>query len=108
MPIEKPDHRARARRLEQRVFDEPADTSVELRRQMGERAAGGAPVAPPYDALARDVGEASYRVTDAEVSAVRTAAGSDRAAFELVAAAAVGAALKRWKAGIAAIDEATK
>ena len=108
MLIEKPDHHARAKRLEERVFDEPADTSIELRREMGERAAGGAPIASPYDDLARDVGEASYRVTDAEVSAVRAASGSDRAAFELVAAAAVGAALKRWKAGIAAIDEATK
>ena len=108
MPIDKPDHRARAKRLEQRVFDEPADTSIELRRQMGQRAAGGAPIVAPYDQLARDVGEASYRVTDAEVSAVRAATGSDRATFELVAAAAVGAALKRWKAGIAAIEAATK
>jgi hypothetical protein len=106
--MEKPDHRARARRLEQRVFDESADTSIELRRQMAARAAGGSPIAAPYDDLARDVGEASYRVTDAEVAAVRSATGSDRAAFELVAAAAVGAALKRWKAGIAAIEEASK
>jgi hypothetical protein len=108
MPIEKPDHRARAQRLERRVFDEPADTAPALRRDMGQCAAGGAPIASPYDELARDVGEASYRVTDAEVSAVRAVAGSDRAAFELVAAAAVGAALKRWKAGIAAIEAASK
>src|SRR3569833_2611030 len=105
MPIDTPDHRARARRLEQRVFDEPADTSIELRRQMAARAAGGITFSSPFDELARDVGEASYRVTDAEVAAVRSATGSDRAAFELVAAAAVGAALKRWKAGISAIDE---
>ena len=108
MPIDKPDHRARAKRLEERVFDQPADTSIELRRQMGARAAGGGPSAAPYDELARDVGEASYRVTDAQVAAVRAATGSDRTAFELVAAAAIGAALKRWKAGIAAIDEAGK
>ena len=108
MTIDKPDHRTRARRLEERVFDEEADTSIELRRQMGARAAGGGPIASPFEELARDGGDASYRVTDAEVAAVRTATGSDRATFELVAAAAVGAALKRWKAGIAAIDEASK
>ena len=38
---------------------------------------------------------------------MRALAGTDRAAFELVDAAAVGAALKRWKAGQAAIDEAS-
>jgi hypothetical protein len=108
MPIEKPDHRARAARLERRVFDEPADTAPALRRDMGRRAASGPAIAAPYDELARDVGEASYRVTDRQVTAVREATGSDRAAFELVAAAAVGAALRRWKAGIAAIEEASK
>lgn len=108
MPTERPNHRARADGLEKRVFEEEADTDLALRRAVGARAAGGPPIAPPFEDLARNVGEASYRVTDAEVAAVRAAAGSDRAAFELVAAAAVGAALRRWKAGIAAIDEASK
>ena len=102
MPTEKADHRALAARLEQRVFAEPAETPPQLRQDMGRRAAGGPPIAPPYDDLARQIGAAAYRVTDAQM-----AAGSDRAAFELVAAAAVGAALERWKAGLAAIDEAS-
>jgi hypothetical protein len=107
MPTGKADHRDFAARLEQRVFTEPAETTAKLRQDMGRRAAGGPPIAPPYDELAHQIGEAAYRVTDAQVAAVRALAGTDRAAFELVAAAAVGAALKRWKAGQAAIDEAS-
>jgi len=107
MPTEKADHRAFAARLEHRVFTEPADTRASLRQDMGQRAAGAAPIPEPYDDLARQIGEAAYRVTDAQIAALRQAAGSDRAAFELLAAAAVGAALKRWKAGLAAIDEAS-
>jgi hypothetical protein len=109
MPAEPPvDHRSFAARLEARVFEEAADTEAALRRDMGMRAAGGPPIAAPYDDLARQIGEAAYRTTDAQVAAVRAATGSDRAAFELVAAAAIGAALRRWKAGIAAIEEAAR
>ena len=108
MPNEKPDHRALAERLERRVFSDPSETSVELRRQMGQRAAGGAPIAAPYDALARQIGEAAYRVTDDQVAEVRSVAGSDRATFELIAAGAVGAGLKRWKLALAAIEEANR
>jgi hypothetical protein len=45
-------------------------------------------------------------VTDAEVAAVRDAAGSDRAAFEIVMSACVGAGLQRWDAFREAIDAA--
>ena len=107
MPTDKPDHRDFAARLEQRVFTEAAETTPQLRQDMGRRAAGGPPIAPPYDDLAHQIGEAAYRVSDAQMAAVRELAGTDRAAFELVAAAAVGAALKRWTAGLAAIDEAS-
>ncbi len=108
MPNDKPDHRALAARLERRVFAEPAATSSELRTQVSERAAGGASISAPFDELARQVGEAASRVTDTQVAEVRAAVGSDRAAFEVIAAAAVGAALKRWKAGLAAIEEAER
>jgi hypothetical protein len=40
-------------------------------------------------------GEAAWRVTDAQVASVRAAAGSEKAAFELIAAAATGAGLLR-------------
>ncbi|MDR2323557.1 MAG: hypothetical protein LBE60_18155 [Microbacterium sp.] len=69
-------------------------------------AGGGAAVAASCAELARTVGEASYRVTDEQVAAARRQAGSDRGAFEVVMAAGVGAALRRWDAAIRAIEEA--
>jgi hypothetical protein len=106
--MDRTDHAALAARLEQRVFHEPADTPADLRRSMGERASGGPAITPPYDEIARQIGEAAYRVTDAQVATLRTKTGTERATFELIAAAAVGAALERWRQGAAAIDEAVK
>lgn len=63
-------------------------------------------MAEPYDALSRQIGEASYRVTDEQVASVLQAAGSEKAAFEIVAAAAVGASLARWQQAMRALDEA--
>ena len=60
----------------------------------------------PLRTLAEQVGCASFRVTDAQVDAVRDAAGSDQAAFEIVMAASVGAGLRRWDAAMRAIEEA--
>ena len=106
--MERTDHATLAARLELRIFSEPADTPADLRRAIGERAAGGAPTAAPYDDIARQIGEAAYRVTDAQVIALRAQAGTERATFELIAAAAIGAAMKRWHKGSAAIAEATR
>ena len=60
----------------------------------------------PYRDLAHAIAHASHRVTDEQVAAVRQAAGSDRAAFEVVIAASVGAGLRRWDAASRAIREA--
>lgn len=60
----------------------------------------------PLRTLAEQVGRASFRVTDAQVDAVRDAVGSDQAAFEIVMAASVGAGLRRWDAAMRAIEEA--
>jgi hypothetical protein len=61
----------------------------------------------PQDALVRQIGRASHRVTDAQVDAVRSATGTDRATFELVLAASIGAGLARWDAAIGAIERAS-
>jgi hypothetical protein len=80
----------------------------ELRPAILARGGGGpAPVDAPYDALARQIGEASYRVVDRQVDEVRQAAGSEKAAFEVVLTACLGAGLARWDAAVAAIEEAT-
>ena len=86
---------------------EAGRTGASLRTAVSARAAGGPPIAEPYEALARQIGEASYAVTDAQVDAVRAATGSDKAAFEVVMSACVGAGLARWDAAVRALEEAT-
>jgi len=75
--------------------------------RMGAMAAGAGDltsVGEPYDSVSRQIGEAAYQVTDEQVAAVRSATGSDKAAFEIVFAASVGAGLKRWDAAYKAIE----
>ena len=99
-------HRDRAETLRTAVGGTGV-TGAALRTAVAARAAGGPPVAEPYDDLARQIGEASYRVTDAEVAAVRQATGSDKAAFEVVMSACIGAGLARWDTAVRVIEEAT-
>ena len=99
-------HGRRTDALRAAAASEVGVTDSSLRAAVLARVAGGAPVVEPYDALARKIGEAAYRVTDAEVDAVREAAGSDKGAFEIIMSACVGAGFARWDAAIRAIDEA--
>jgi len=98
-------HAELAETLRRRVLDGPGETPAAL-RQMAAKAATGGAADGPAGTLARQIGQASYAVSDAEVAAVRTQTGSERAAFEIVAAAAMGAGLLRWQQGLAAIEEA--
>lgn len=66
---------------------------------------GRPPTDEPFDALARQIGEAAYRVTDAQVAAVVQKVG-ERAAFEMIIAAAAGAGLHRWRRGLAILEQA--
>lgn len=100
-------HRDRAETLRAAIGGNTGVTEAALRTAVAARAAGGPAVAEPYDELARQIGDASYRVTDAEVAAVRQAAGSDKAAFEIVMSACVGAGLARWDTAARVIEEAT-
>ena len=79
-----------------------------LPRELRMRALDGdsAEAAPPYSELIRQVRADSSRVTDAHVDAVRAAARSQKEAFELVLASAIGAGLERWRAAADAIREA--
>ena len=98
-------HHQHAERLRRRV-EETGATSDELRRGALARASGGPAVPEPYDALVAQIDGDSSRVTDAQVRAVREAAGSEKAAFEVILTAAVGAGLHRWDAADRAIAEA--
>ena len=102
----RPDHRALAEALRRRVLDGPGETDRVIRQAAAERAAGGPALAAPYDDLARQIGESAARVTDEQVADVLRATGSEKAAFEIIAAAALGAGLLRWRQAIKVLDEA--
>jgi hypothetical protein len=100
-------HQDHAQAVRAALAGDTGVTDASLRTATAARAAGGPPIDEPYDTLARQIAAASYRVTDAEVEDVRQASGSDKAAFEIVMSACVGAGLLRWDAATRAIEEAT-
>ncbi|MDE2604163.1 MAG: hypothetical protein KGL62_17635 [Bradyrhizobium sp.] len=106
-PSNRPDHRALAEALRRRVLEGPGETAPALRQASAARAAGGPAAQAPYDHLARQIGEAAHRVTDAQVAAVLSATGSEKATFEIIAAAALGAGLLRFEQAMKVLDEVT-
>ena len=60
----------------------------------------------PFTAYLAKVREASYRVTDADFTALSAAGLSEDAVFELTLAAALGAASRQLNAGLRALREA--
>lgn len=103
-----PDHRAQADAVRQSILCGPGKTDASLRQEMAERASGGPPLISPYDDLARQIGEAAYKVTDEQVAKVVQQAGSEKAAFELIMAAALGAGLQRFWRGLDVLEAAQK
>jgi hypothetical protein len=89
------------------VLEGPGEIAPSLRQAVARSATGGVPAPSPYDALARQIGEAANRTTDEEVASVVSATGSEKATFEVIVAAAVAAGLFRWQQAIDVLDEAT-
>ncbi|MFJ9779483.1 hypothetical protein ACIRSS_07865 [Amycolatopsis sp. NPDC101161] len=85
--------------LRESVFEQPAHTNPELRRAAGTGSGLPSPWGD-YVALVRD---ASHRVRDDDVRALLTAGCSEDEVFEVTVAAAVGAALRSFDAGRAAL-----
>jgi hypothetical protein len=98
-------HAQLASALRTRV-EETGTLEPTLRKGILARGAGGPAVPEPYDALAHQVAEDSYRVTDAQVRAIVEEAGSEGNAFEVLLTAAIGAGLRRWDAAAKAIGDA--
>jgi hypothetical protein len=101
----RPNHSDLAEALRRAVLEGPGVTDATLRRAVAETAAGELTAKAPYDELARQIEAAADRVRDEQVAAVLKAAGSEKAAFEIIAASAVGAGLFRWRQAIKAIAE---
>lgn len=101
------DHAVLAEELRRRVTESGVVAQSVRIAALRAGAGEGAGDSGPRALLARTIGEASYRVTDEMVAGVRAETGSDRATFEVVMSAGIGAALRRWDAALAAIGEAT-
>lgn len=91
------------------VASGPGHTPSELRQAVMARAArlagsrSGAPAPAPFGSYVDKVAQHAYKVTDADVEALK-AKSSDDVLFEVTAAAAVGAALGRLERAMAAIQ----
>ena len=92
-------HAARVAGLRRAVFDSPGVSGL------AERAAAASVdgVPPPLDAYVAKVDGAAYRITDADVAALKAAGCSEEEIFEVTVAAAVGAALRGLDAGMRAM-----
>jgi alkylhydroperoxidase family enzyme len=82
------------------LLDGPGTTPAELRRAV----ARGTPP-PDLAALVDKIRRHAYKVTDADIDALRERYGEDQL-FEIVVAAAFGAAEARLAAGLRALEEA--
>lgn len=99
-------HQQHAAAVRAAVIGPVGVTEEAIRRAVLARVAGEAAEAGPYDSLSEQIAVAAYRVTDAQVAQLREMTGSDKAAFEIVMTACVGAGLARWDAAARAIEEA--
>ncbi len=111
---------ARARALTEAALGGPGETAPELRRAIAADAAirsgrdsSAAVDEPPSLALPvplaaylDKIRRHAYRITDADVAALRAIGYSEDAIFELTLAAAVGAGQGRLERGLAVIDAA--
>jgi hypothetical protein len=106
MACDRSDHASLADTLRRRVLEGPGETDAALRQRVVARASGGHPIEAPYDDLARQIGEAACRTTDAQVVRVLAALRSEKAVFELIVSASTGAVLRRWQQAIKALEQA--
>jgi hypothetical protein len=92
-------HAARVAGLRRAVFGSPGVSG--LAERAAAASADGLP--PPLDACVAKVDGAAYRITDADVAALKAAGCSEDEIFEVTVAAAVGAALRSLDAGLHAV-----
>lgn len=81
------------------VLDGPGEVDPELRRA----AAAGTGLPSPWDGYVTKVRDASYRITDGDIAALKAAGCPEEEIFEVTIAAATGAALRRLAVGLHAL-----
>ena len=96
-----------ARNLHDAVLEaDPALASATTSRQLRRDAYDGVVEEPVLARYVATVRQSAYRVTDADITALRALGLSDDAIFELTVAAALGEAERRLAAGLALLDPA--
>lgn len=97
-------HRALVERLKSSVLEAPGHTRAEVRRAVAF--GPGTQVPDALRSYADKVALHAYRVTDEDVEALKRAGYSEDQIFEVTAAAALGAAVRRLERGLAVLAEA--
>lgn len=98
-------HTEAMERVAEAILTTPGDTDLELRGKVHAYAAGRTAtdlpdgLRPYIDRVAHN----AYKVVDADIDRLREAGYSEDAIFELTLAAALGAAMARLGAGLAAM-----
>lgn len=101
----RPDHHVLAEILRKRVLEGSGKTDIALRQAIAKRTTENFPLEAPYDELALQIGNAAYKVTDELIKKTVAKSGSEKAAFELIVVAAVGAGLYRWRNGLRVLKQ---
>jgi alkylhydroperoxidase family enzyme len=92
---------ASRRVLEESVLRGPGHTEASLRQRVAERR----DVPEELRALVEKIERHAYRVTDEDVTALKSRYSDDEL-FEIVVAASLGSALDRLRAGLRALERA--
>ncbi|HWU21608.1 MAG TPA: hypothetical protein VN088_08785 [Nocardioides sp.] len=92
-------YRALIEALRTALYDGPGAVAAEVRRAAGSRA----DVPAAWAGYVDRVHDASYRIGDGDVAALRAAGHSEEEIFEVTVAAATGAALHRLRCGLRAL-----
>lgn len=92
-------HAELAAAVRQAVFESDGCTPLEVRRAAG----AGDPLPAPWGAYAAQVRDRSYQTTDTDIAALRAAGCPEEEIFEVTVAAAMGAAFRRFDAGLHAM-----
>jgi hypothetical protein len=96
------DKRALREAVTRSVLDGPATTSSETRKA----AAANAGLDGARKAFVDKVTRTAYKVTDADVAAVKAAGASEDEIFELAVCASIGEAGRQLDAALAALEQA--
>jgi alkylhydroperoxidase family enzyme len=93
-------HGKNMERLARRVLASPGTLDPEVRAAI----AAGKDVPPALAAYIEKVDKHAYQITDADVQALLDAGYSENQIFEATVAAALGAGMKRLRAGLVALE----